>query len=267
MRGGTRLTGSWVNEPYEGYVGPMQEHVIAAIFEGDGEAVAQIDGKRIVAPTRPGMITLAPRGHEGHWRLTGRVTVSNIYLGHERLLGCAEQLDEGRAFELVDWVNHADAKLFSIMKLICDEVDHPQHHSLVFMEHALDLLCYQLIRSNSTLGDPVLKPQRGLARWQVKRVVTYMRENIGANITLQDLADVVGMSRFHFCSAFHEATGSPPHDYLTRMRMKVACDLLKDQIMEIKYIALAVGYSTPSAFSAAFRKVLGVTPRAFRRDS
>lgn len=267
LRGGTRLTGRWLNDPYEGYVGAMGEHVVAATFGGFGEATARIDGKRIVAPSLPGTITLAPRGHEGHWRITGQVSVSNLYLGHERLMSCADQMAEGHAFELFDRVNHPDAKLFAIMKLICDEIDQPEHHSQVFLEHALDLACLQLLRSHSTLGNPVLQPQRGLAQWQVKRVLTYMRENIGTDITLQDLADVVGMSRFHFCSAFRVATGSPPHEYLTRMRIKVACGLLKDALLPIKQIALAVGYGTPSAFSAAFHKAMGMTPRQFRAQA
>lgn len=267
LRGGTRVTGRWSNGPYEGYVAPMDEHVVAAIFEGAGHATANIDGKRIVAPSLPGSITLAPRAHDGHWRLSGQITVSNIYLGHGRLLGCADQVAEGRAFELLDRVNHADAKLFAIMKLICDEIDCPEHHSRVFIEHALDLFCHQLLRSHSTLGNPVFQPARGLARWQVKRVLDYMRENVGADISLQDLADVVGMSRFHFCGAFREATGSPPHEYLTRMRMKRACELLDDHRLQVKDVALAVGYGTPSAFSAAFHKVMGMTPRQFRRQA
>jgi AraC family transcriptional regulator len=267
LRGGTRLTGRWLNDPYEGYVAPMGEHVVAATFEGRGEAIARIDGKRIIAPTLPGSITIAPRGHDGHWRITGRIAVSNIYLGHDRLLGCAEQLAEGHSFELLDRVNHVDEKLFAIMKLICDEIEQPEHHSQVFMEHALDLVCLQLLRSHSTLSHLLFQPERGLARWQIKRVTNYMRENIGTAITLQDLAGVIGMSRFHFCSAFRRATGLPPHEYLTRMRVKMACELLNDVRLPIKHVALAVGYGTPSAFSAAFRKVLGITPRQFRRQS
>ncbi|WP_407353784.1 helix-turn-helix domain-containing protein [Luteimonas sp. R10] len=267
LRGGTRLTGRWVNDPYEGYVGAMGQHVVAATFGGSGEATATIDGKRIVAPTLPGTITLAPRGHEGHWRISGRISVSNIYLSHDRLVGCADRLAEGRAFELLDRVNHHDARLFAIMKLICDEIEQPEHHSLVFLEHALDLMCFQLLRSHSTLANPALQPQKGLAQWQVRRVLAYMREHIGADVALQDLADVVGMSRFHFCSAFRAATGSPPHEYLARMRIKAACELLRGGHLPIKHVALAVGYGTPSAFSAAFHKAMGMTPRQFRREA
>lgn len=267
LRGGTRLTGRWLNDSFQGYLTPLSEHVVAATFDGAADVTAKIDGKKFSASQGPGAITIAPRGHDGHWRLEGQIQVSNLILSHERLIGCADQLAEGRVFELLDRVGHADAKLFAIMKLICDEIEQPSHHSLVFLEHALDLACFQLLRCHSSLANLALQPQQGLAQWQVKHVLTYMRENLGANIALQDLADTVGMSRFHFCSAFKAATGSPPYEYLTRMRMKVACDLLRNSLLPIRHVGLAVGYGTPSAFAAAFHKAMGRTPRAFRRDS
>jgi AraC family transcriptional regulator len=265
LRGGTRVTGRWVNDPYEGYVGAMSDHVIAATFEGLGESVARIDGKRLSAPCRSGGITLAPKEHDGHWRTSGRISVSNLYLGHDRLLSFTDQTAEGRVFELLDRVHHPDPQLFAIMAMIAREVESPQHHSPVFMEHAIDLLCLQLMRAHSTLDKADPKPIRGLPPWQVKRVVAYMRDHVAADISLQDLSDVVGMSRFHFCSAFRSATGSTPHEYLTRVRMKVACSYLVDTDLPVKSIAALCGYSTASAFSAVFHRAMGQTPRQFRR--
>ena len=266
LRGGTRLTGRWFNDPYDGYVGAMSDHVIAATFDGSGESVARIDGKRLAAPCRAGGITLAPKGHDGHWRTSGRISVSNIYLGHDRLLSFTEQAAEGRVFELLDRVHQPDPQLFAIMAMISREVEDPQQHSSVFMEHAIDLLCCQLIRAHSSLGKVDFKPIRGLPPWQVRRVISYMRDNVAADISLQDLADVAGMSRFHFCTAFRAATGATPHEYLTRVRMKAACAYLVDTALPIKSIATLCGYSTPSAFTAAFHRAIGQTPRQFRRN-
>jgi len=266
LRGSTKLTGRWINDPYEGHISPMNEHVIAATFHGNGIAHARVDGKYTRSRTLPGGITMAPKGHDGDWQITGRVVVTNIYLGHERLLGCADQVAEGRAFELLDRFNEPDPKLFSIMQIIGDEIDCPRQHSMLFIEQMLDAFCLQLLREHSTLGNPVEQMQHGLANWQVKRVSAYMRDNLGADISLQDLADVVGMSRFHFCSAFRSATGAPPHEFLTRLRIKAACELLKDHRTPIHAVSLAVGYTTPSAFSATFRRIVGVTPRRYRQN-
>lgn len=265
MRGGTRITGRWANPAYEGYVPPMSQHVLAATFAGTGVAHARIDGKRTTAPAHKGAITLAPMGHDGDWTITQPILVSNVYLSNEHLLDCAEQIAEGKSFELIDRVHTTDHHLFAILAMISNEVEKPTYHSSLFMDRLTDLLCFQLIRNHSTLGDVIKGPQRGLAAWQIRKVTAYMRANIATDLTLKDLADTVGLSRYHFCTAFRVATGSSPHEHLVRMRMKVAAELLASSDDSIASIGAAVGYRTPSAFSSVFSRVIGVTPSMFRR--
>jgi AraC family transcriptional regulator len=92
-----------------------------------------------------------------------------------------------------------------------------------------------------------------------------MRDHLGAPIGLDDLAAVVGLSRFHFVTMFRKTTGRTPHAWLVSLRIERAQQLLADPRLPITDIALAVGYETPSSFAAAFRKVTGTTPTAFRR--
>ena len=108
-------------------------------------------------------------------------------------------------------------------------------------------------------------PRRGLADWQVKRVTAYMREHLDREINLDMVAGLVELSRYHFCTAFRLATGQTPHNWLTALRMGRARRLLAEPDMSITEIALAVGYQTPSAFTATFRKTARVTPSEFRR--
>lgn len=265
LHAGTRLTGRWRNGPYEIDTRPMREHVVAMTFRGSGVAAAKLEGPEVVQPMRPGGVTIAPRGHYGRWRIAGEATVSNIYLGAERLQASADVLAEGRAFELLDRVNHVDPRLFSIMRMICMEVETPGPHARIFLEEAVDLFCVELLRSHSTLGRLALRPLRGLAPWQVRRVIAHMQECLSREVSLQELADQVGISRYHFCNAFRKATGHAPHEYLTRLRMHAACDLLSRTHLPVVDIAASVGYGTPSAFSTAFRRVMGISPREFRQ--
>lgn len=265
LHGKTRITGVWTHLPYEADVHPMQDHIIAAMHSGDGIATAILDGKRTVAPIRAETCNILARGHSGYWAMDGGSSVSNVYLGHDRLLGCADLLAEGRSFELTDRVNCVDPGLYSIMKIIRDEVTSPGPYGTMFLERALDLLCVALLRGHSTLAYPHAQKQHGLAPWQVKRVTAYMRERLSTEITLQDLANVVSQSRFHFCTSFRGATGMTPYEYLTRMRMQAACNLLTTTPLTIGDVAAAVGYSSLPAFSTAFRRHAGTSPRAYRK--
>jgi len=105
----------------------------------------------------------------------------------------------------------------------------------------------------------------GLARWQTARVTSYMTDSLDREIRLAELAALVGLSRFHFCSAFRVATGRSPHAWLTEARMRRARALLADRQFPITQVALAVGFQTPSAFAASFRRVVGMSPSEYRR--
>jgi AraC-like DNA-binding protein len=263
FQGNTRVTGRWDHGAFEATVPAMREHVISATYVGMGKAASKIDGRITEVEVRPGTITYLPRGFEGDYRCTANTT-SNIYLGHDRLQGCADHLAEGRSFELIDRIHFRDERTFAIMRMIADEADSPGLHSRIFLEQAVDLLCIQLLRTHSSLSRPLVNRQHGLAPWQVKRVTQYMREHLGQDISLQELANILGMSRFHFCTAFRKATGATPHAQLTRMRMEMACSLMRTTPLLIGDVALAVGYGSVASFSTAFHRFTGLSPRDYR---
>jgi len=264
LHGRTRVTGAWTHDAFDVEAQPMQDHVICAVHASTGNAITLFDGKRVIAPSRCGAVHIVARGHGGEWTNEAAANVSNVFLGHDRLQGAADLMAEGRVFELVDRVGSTDAKLYSIMRIICDEAAAPGPHGVMFLEHALDLLCIALLRGHSTLAYPFARQHHGLAPWQVKRVTAYMRERLGDVITLQDLANVVNQSRFHFCTSFRAATGMAPYEYLTRLRMRTACTLLRTTPISIGDVGLAVGYGSLSAFSTAFRRYAAASPRAYR---
>jgi AraC family transcriptional regulator len=86
-------------------------------------------------------------------------------------------------------------------------------------------------------------------------------------VSLAELAALVGLSPHHFCRAFAGSTGQPPHRWLVERRIEVAQQMIAaaPQI-GLTEVALAVGYGSQSAFGAAFRRVTGTTPRAWRKE-
>ena len=82
--------------------------------------------------------------------------------------------------------------------------------------------------------------------------------------TVISLARWVGMSRSAFSERFRVATGKPPLQYLTEVRMARACYLLRQSDLGIKQIAATVGYESPSSFTNAFKRWNRVSPASFR---
>ena len=82
---------------------------------------------------------------------------------------------------------------------------------------------------------------------------------------LQELAERAGMSRSSFAMKFKETVGETPMEYLTRWRMLLAADRLENSRDPISVMALSLGYESESAFSTAFKRVMGCSPRQFSR--
>jgi AraC family transcriptional regulator len=99
---------------------------------------------------------------------------------------------------------------------------------------------------------------------RLRRVTTYMREHLDQDLTLAHLGAVVCMSPYHFARLFQRTTGLPPHRFLVRARIDHAARLLAAPEMSITRISQVVGFRTPSHFSTVFRRIMGVTPRAYR---
>jgi AraC-like DNA-binding protein len=104
-----------------------------------------------------------------------------------------------------------------------------------------------------------------LADKQMAAAITAMHADPAHPWTLQDLAERAGMSRSSFALKFKQTVGTSPMDYLTRWRMLLAGDRLAHSSDPVSVIALSLGYESESAFSTAFKRVMGCSPRQYSR--
>ena len=104
-----------------------------------------------------------------------------------------------------------------------------------------------------------------LADKHMSIAIAAMHNDPGFAWTLLSLAERVGMSRSVFALRFRETVGATPMEYLTRWRMLLAADLLKNSSDGLSAIAQSLGYKSESAFGKAFRRVMGCSPRQYTR--
>lgn len=104
-----------------------------------------------------------------------------------------------------------------------------------------------------------------LADKQLCLAITAMHAAPARRWTLRDLGMEAGMSRSVFALRFRKVVGETPMQYLTRWRMLLACDRLEYPGDPIATIAEALGYESESAFSTAFKRFIGCSPRQYSR--
>ena len=128
------------------------------------------------------------------------------------------------------------------------------------------LLTHELARISSDAGLRGPVSRGGLAPWQQKRVAAYIEERVADDIPLATLAELARLSPYHFSRSFKHSFGLPPHRYHANRRIERAKQLLANREPSITKIALDVGFSETSTFSAAFHRLTGQTPSRYRRN-
>ena len=106
-----------------------------------------------------------------------------------------------------------------------------------------------------------------LADKQMSAAIGAMHDDPAQRWTIESLARCAGMSRSSFALKFRQTVGASPMEYLTRWRMMVAADRLATSGDAVSTLAGALGYESESAFSTAFKRVMGCAPRHYGRST
>jgi len=114
------------------------------------------------------------------------------------------------------------------------------------------------------LACPAARTRGGLPPRALKRVREYVEAHLEHSIRIQILAEIVGLSVFHFARAFKQSEGLTPHAYLIQRRVRRVQELLANTNLPLSEIAMASGFSDQSHCTRRFRERTGVTPSNYR---
>jgi transcriptional regulator GlxA family with amidase domain len=105
-----------------------------------------------------------------------------------------------------------------------------------------------------------------LDRRRLFRVLDYIDRHLECDLTLDSMASVACLSRFHFARAFKQAVGQSPRRYVIARRLERAKVLLIEADAPLVEIALALRFSSQANFTRAFRQSMGLAPGQYRRE-
>lgn len=137
------------------------------------------------------------------------------------------------------------------------------------------LQCYftefllHLIRSGSAFSKDVQssKQARSIANDSLSELMCeYMKDNIYCAITLKDVCSYFLLGKTQLCKIFRESTGDSPMEYYTRLKIKEAKKLIRENNHSVGQISEMLGYSSIHNFSRAFKKAVGMSPTAYGKS-
>jgi AraC-like DNA-binding protein len=242
-------------------VPPVPGHVLIVAPEPRASVRYRLDGRVRSTTFHTGFMALMPQGRPSWWNSDGCE-------GRMRHVHFAPDADwrlfqQDRPAALRPVAPSADPVTRRLVDLIFAAGSSGGMDRLLADTIAGALLCHL---QNAYSGAAAARRPAALAGWQVRRSMDLLESRIGTAVSLEELAREVNLSPFHFARAFRDSTGLPPHRYLIQLRMRRACELLAQTSLSVGEVAAAVGYADTAHFSRLFRRTVGASPGAYRRD-
>lgn len=236
-----------------------------------GDCLLATDGSTVRIGTD---LSMASADHAMHLT-TAAPAVLRIGNGVETsLIGAKFKFDEGHARSILGFLpptiyvrsgSQSAESLQAILHRLEDEIDTPRLGRELVVDHLVHLALVQALRAYLTCAEC---PRQGwlgaLADRQISTSLKMMHDDVTRRWTVAELGAAVGMSRSSFAQRFKALVGVPPLDYLMQWRIYLASRMLLSGGNPISMVASELGYESESAFSNAFKRIIGYSPREFR---
>lgn len=250
----------WVNADDHMRYEQLSGHTFSFYVRG-GRGVWRVDEKPVEG--WPGAMCIFPHGQSSEWRIGGALEMVHLYLPDTEMR---------RMFS--EWTDR-DSSVFSLGDVTYQSAGGLASSFIALHKALAENDC---LRADATMmqlvgriisDDPVSavrlgRVKGGLAARSRKQVLDYIEGHLDQVIRLKDLADLTGLSEFHFQRSFKESCGVTPQGLIAARRVERARSLIRAGLA-LSQVALDCGYSNQSHFTRQFKVGTGVTPAAFRR--
>jgi AraC family transcriptional regulator len=208
-------------------------------------------------------LTFVPAGHQFTEWHEPRILPRISYFYFDPAVLAAPSEPALAATNLAPRLLFEDAALWESALKLKGAIEAGKRDNPLYIDALAVILAHELTRLNSATAEP---PQRGgLAGWQQRNVTAYIEEHLADQIQLSTLAGIARLSPYHFCRAFKRSIGLPPHRYHATRRIERAKGMLAKGSMSVTEVGFALGFAQTSSFTAAFRRVTGITPTEYQR--
>jgi AraC family transcriptional regulator len=245
----------------------LEDHYVVLHLGGPKRVTRASDGPTLVRDLAEDAISVIPAGATYDWSTEGPIEYAHVYIPPERLARAAEGIfdRDGAQVRLRSEVGERDPLLSALFHALMDAAQTERRDGL-FLDVMTEAFLAQLLRGHANLDEGLRQRQHALAPKRLADVTRYIDSHIDDELTLDDLAAVARLSRYHFSRAFTRATGRTPHAFVMGRRIQAAKTMLLDTNLAIAEIASKSGFASPAHLSNRFFEAEGLRPSAFRHS-
>ncbi len=186
-----------------------------------------------------------------------------IYVEPSLLVRAAADFRSPTSVEVVEKCAACDPIISNVGMALLAELESQSLGGRLYAESLANVLAVHLLRHYTT-ADLEHRIIGGLSGHRLQLVLEFVADNYGTDLSIADLAQVAGMSLFHFAREFKRSTGTTPHQYLIKLRIERAKALLAESKLPLVEVGFRSGFSHQSHFTRLFRRITGTTPHSYR---
>ncbi|MFG6094794.1 AraC family transcriptional regulator [Leptothoe sp. ISB3NOV94-8A] len=247
-----------------------ERHAIALCLAPRPHRIHQVVGdRRYTGLYAKGDISIIPAQIPASYRAEGDDHYFHVQIPAQFLQFVAQsvvELDPAR-LELRTVFCMRDPQLEQVLMLLRSEMHKGDGWvGQLYVESLANVLAINLLREYSADQPRVALYKGDLGDRKILQISDYIQAHLDRSIQLADLAEVAGMSQFHFSRLFKQSMGITPHQYMLKQRVEQAQQLLKGTKLAIAEIALQCGFNSQSHLTKHFREATGITPSRYRKS-
>jgi AraC family transcriptional regulator len=246
----------------------VKQHGIGIFVEmpEPAEADRLIDGQFRHEQVLQGDVVIVPANtcHCTRWNTAGGAIV--LGLDPNELARTFQETTERDRVELIPHFATPDPLLNQLGLALKRALEQAGTASRLYAETMTTALMVHLLQYYCTQQFVLPSYARGLSKQQQQRVVDYIHAYLDRDLSLKELAAVVQISPHYFAQLFKRSMGITPHQYVIHCRVEQAKALLSQGNLAISEVAKIVGFVDQSHLHRHFKRLVGMTPRAFLRQ-
>jgi AraC family transcriptional regulator len=240
---------------------------VALGVRGRGQVSLQAGKAKYRFDVVPGTLSISSRGYAvKRLAWTGARDVVFVQLSPAKLQLLRGAAQRGSVLTFPSRHGIRDPCLEGLILLLLGEIESGCPSGNLYGESlSLALISYVSERYCDAASDATL--QRGvLAATHLKRIYEYIQANLSRDLTVVEMASVLGLSPNHFTVLFKNTTGRTPHQHVMSERIRAGMQLMESGRLSLAEMAFAVGFSSQSHFTAVFKRTTGVTPKKYQQQ-
>ena len=202
--------------------------------------------------------------HVGEW--VGRMDVPHLQLGISDAALMASSDGAYGEVELRPARKFADPRLSAMVAAVHAEMVAGFSSGRLFLDSIEQAMAVALVNGHAVRRRPVQIYRGGLGSARLRTIKDLVHAKMEDDLSLDEMAQSVGLSTAHFARMFRKSTGQTPHQFVLRQRLERAKAMLRAPDARVLDVAVACGFKTQQHFAQVFRDLWGVSPTEYRQD-